>query len=137
MVNRFRVSSLLAGKLAELGLAPAGVLRLAGLPAGLFEQAKILVSTEELFALYRGIAAASGDPAVGLKLGTEERVERYNPAALAALSARTLRDALERLGRYKQLTCPEQIVVVESGDEGRVLFRWLLAGETEPTLLTD
>jgi hypothetical protein len=32
---------------------PADVLRQAGLPTGLFDQEKILVSTEELFALYR------------------------------------------------------------------------------------
>jgi AraC-like DNA-binding protein len=75
----------------------------------LFNLDRILVSTEEFFALYRGIAEASNDPAFGLKLGTEERVERYDPVKLAALSARSFRDAVERLSRYKQLTCPEEI----------------------------
>jgi len=136
-VNRFRVSIQLARKLAELGVAPAGVLRHAGLPAGLFDQERILVSTEELFALYRGIASASDDPAIGLKLGTEPRVERYDPIALTAVSARSLRDALARLARYKQLTCPEELQVTEHGDECRVRFRWLLAEATEPPVLTD
>ena len=71
---------------------------------GLFKMDKILVSTEEFFALHRGIAEASNDPGFGLKLGTEERVERYDPVKLAALSARSFRDAVERLSRYKQLT---------------------------------
>src|ERR671922_2845898 len=109
MTNRFRVSSMLPRKLEELGLSPEAVLRQAGLPKGLFNQEKILVSTEEFFALYRGIAGATNDPGFGLKLGTEDRVERYGPIKIAALSARSFRDAVERLARYKQLTCPEEI----------------------------
>ena len=137
MTNRFRVSSTLPRKLKELGLSPDAVLRQAGLPMGLFNLEKILVSTEQFFALYRGIADASHDPAVGLKLGTEERVERYDPIKIAALSARSFRDAVERLARYKQLTCPEEIRLVERGNECAVQFVWLLAHEKEPPLLVD
>ncbi len=137
MLSLFRVSTTLPRKLEELGVSPAFVLRRAGLPPGLFDQEKILLTTEEFFALYRGLAEASGDPAIGLKLGTEDRVERYDPITLAAVSARSLRDALQRLARYKQLTCPEALDVVERGDECRVQFRWLLAEETEPPVLVD
>src|SRR5690348_3181590 len=137
MANRFRVSITLPRKLEELGLSPDTVLRQAALPMGLFNQDKILVSTEEFFALYRGIAESSSDPAFGLKLGTEERVERYDPIKIAALSARSFRDAVERLSRYKQLTCPEEIRVVERGNECAVQFVWLLAHEQEPPLLVD
>ena len=136
MIDRFRLSSMLPRKLEELGLVPADVLRLAGLPPGLFRAERIQVTTEELFAFYRGLAEA-GDPAIGLKLGTENRLERYSAVALAAVSSRSLRDSLERLARYKQLTCPEAIEVSERGDEGRVRFKWLLAQETEPAVLTD
>ena len=104
---------------------------------GLFKLDKILVSTEEFFALHRGIAEASNDPAIGLKLGTEERLERYDPVKIAAISARSFRDAVERLSRYKQLTCPEEIRVVERGNESAVQFVWLLAHEKEPPLLVD
>lgn len=137
MADRFRVSIQLARKLEDLGVAPAKVLRHAGLPIELFEQERIQVSTEELFALYRGIAEVSDDPAIGLALGTEPRVERYDPIAITAVSARSLRDALGRLARYKQLTCPEELVVTERGAECRVRFRWLLAEETEPPVLID
>ena len=137
MLSRFRVATTLARKLEELGVLPADVLRLAGLPTGLFDQERILVTTEELFALYRGLAQASRDPAIGLKLGTEHRVERYDPVAIAAVSAHSFRDALRRLGRYKQLTCPEELHLTERGDEGRVQFKWLLAHEAEPPLLVD
>jgi AraC-like DNA-binding protein len=136
-MNRFRVGTTLPRKLEELGVSPAEVLRHAGLPANLFDQEKILISTEELFALYRGLAEASRDPAICLKLGTEHRVERYDPIAIAAVSARSFRDALDRLARYKQLTCPEELRVVERGAESRVQLRYLLAQETEPPLLID
>jgi hypothetical protein len=109
----------------------------AGLPAGLFKLERILVSTEEFSALYRGIAEAGNDPATGLKLGIEERVEGYDPIRLAALSARSFRDAIERTKRYKQLTCPEEIRVVERVDECAVQFVWVLAYEQEPPLLVD
>jgi AraC-like DNA-binding protein len=137
MTNQFRVSTTLARKLEELGVSSADVLRQAGLPPGLFAQEKILVSTEEFFALYRALAEVARDPTIGLKLGTEQRVERYDPVGLAAVSARSFRDALQRLARYKQLTCPEAVAVTERGDESRVEFRWLLAEETEPPLLVD
>jgi AraC-like DNA-binding protein len=137
MSNRFRVSSTLPRKLKELGLSPDTVLRRAGLPIGLFKLDRILVSTEQFFALHRGIAEASNDPAIGLKLGTEERVERYDPVKLAALSARSFRDAVKRSSRYKQLTCPEEIRLVERRSECVVQFVWLLAHEQEPPLLVD
>jgi len=137
MTNRFRVSGLLPRRLEELGLSPVVVLRHAGLPMGLFDQEKILVTTDEMFALYRGIFEVSGDPAIGLKLGTEQRIERYDPIAIAALYTRSFRDALQRMARYKQLTCPEEIKIVERGNDCAVQFLWLLADYPEPAPLVD
>jgi len=70
-------------------------------------------------------------------MATEERVERYDPVSIAALYAKTFRDALQRLARYKQLTCPEEIRVTERGDECAVQIRWLLAEEKAPDFLID
>jgi len=132
MNHRFRVSSTLPRRLEELGLPPVVVLRQAGLPLGLFDQEKILLTTEEMFSLYRGVFEVSRDPAIGLKLGTETRVERYDPIAIAALYTRSFRDALHRLARYKQLTCPEEVRLVERAGECLVQFIWLLADEENP-----
>src|SRR6266704_5522469 len=132
MTNCFRVSGTLARRLEELGVPPVAVLRQAGLPPGLFEQNKILVTTDEMFALYDAIHEISGDPGIGLKLGSEERLERYNPIAIAALYTRCFRDALDRIARYKRLTCPEEIRTVERGKESAVEFVWLLAEKPEP-----
>jgi AraC-like DNA-binding protein len=137
MANRFRISSALARRLEAVGLSPAAILRQAHLPVSLFDQEKVLLTTEEFFALYRAIAEVSHDPAIGLKLGTEDRVERYDPITIAAICTRSFRDAVERLGRYKQLTCPEKIDLVERGNECAVHFTWLLADEEEPAVLVD
>jgi AraC-like DNA-binding protein len=136
MTNRFRVSSTLARRLEELGVPPAAVLRQAGLPPGLFEQSKVWVTTGELFALYRAVEAISRDPAIGLKLGSEDRFERYSPTAIAALYSRSFRDALDRIARYKRLTCPEEIRIGERNGECAVEFRWMLAEQPEPPTLT-
>lgn len=137
MITRFRVSGLLARKLEEHNLSLPAVLRHAGLPMGFFHQEKILVTTEELFALWRAIADTSGDAAIGLKLGSEQRIERYDPAAIAALYSQSFRDALQRMARYKQLTCPEEIRISCDDNECAVEFQWLLAREVEPGVLID
>ncbi len=137
MTNRFRVSTILPRRLEELGRSPVVVLRQAGLPMRLFDQDKILVKTDEMFALYRDISEVRRDPKIGLKLGTEHRVERYDPIAIAALCTRSFRDALQRMARYKQLTCPEEIRIPERGNECTLQFLWLLADHPEPALLVD
>ncbi len=87
MSKHFRVPNRTIKKLDEAGVSASEVLRRAGLPLGLFEQQRVLVTTEEMFALWRGIGETSQDPAHGLKLGTEDKVERYDPIGLAALAA--------------------------------------------------
>jgi AraC-like DNA-binding protein len=135
--HHFRVSSLVRPRLDELGVPIEAVLREAGLPTTFFEQARIYVETSRFFALWRAIAQVSGDPAIGLKLGNEQRLERYDPIAIASLYARSFRNAVERAGRYKQLMCPEKILIRTTGDEAAVVFKWTMADETEPTMLTD
>ncbi len=99
MNDRFRISSLLAGQLREHKLTLPSLLRLAELSAGFFQQERIYATTAELFALWRAIGKMSPDPGIGLKLGAEPRLERYHPAAIAAVCSRSFRDALQRMQR--------------------------------------
>jgi AraC-like DNA-binding protein len=135
--DRFKVSSLLARRLGEHKVSVPAVLSRAGLPAGFFQQEKISATTAELFALWRAIGQTSTDPAIGLKLGTEPRFERYQPSAIAAVCSRSFRDALQRMARYKKLTCPEEIRVRTSADEASVEFVYLQADELQPDVLVD
>jgi AraC-like DNA-binding protein len=137
MNDRFKVSSLLAQRLAEHQVSLPALLRQAGLPAGFFQQEKIYVTTAELFALWRAIGETSTHPGIGLRLGAEPRFERYQPSAIAAVCSRSFRDALQRIARYKQLTCPEEIRVHTTGDEAAVEFFYLQASEAQPDVLVD
>jgi len=85
-LKHFRVTARLGLKLTELGISIPAVLRRAGLPQDLFEQKRVLVSTEDLFAFWKAIGAVSTDPLIGLRLGVETKTERFHPMDIAALS---------------------------------------------------
>src|ERR1700726_258497 len=137
MLKHFRVPGRLALKLEELGISVPVVLRRAGLPRYLFDQTRILVSTSELFALWRAVEAVSSDPLVGLRLGVETKTERFHPMGIAALSTQNLTAAAEHMARYKKLAAPEEILTQLDEAEFSIGFRWLLAVDAEPQVLTD
>jgi AraC-like DNA-binding protein len=123
--------------LEELGVRVPAVLRRAGLPQDLFDQTRILVDTEELFALWRAIGEVSKDPAIGLKLGTETKTERFHPMALAALSTENLGAAIAQMARYKKLNAPEEILHQTEEDEWSIQFSWSQAVDVEPQILVE
>jgi AraC-like DNA-binding protein len=137
MSKHFRVPGRLPARLQESGIRVSALLQSAGLPPGLFDQPRILVTTEELFALWRGIGDVSPNPAIGLELGTETRPEHFDPIAIAALSTGSFGEAMRQMARYKQLSCPEEIAHEIDGAEWSIQFRWLLANDAEPDVLTD
>ncbi len=137
MSKHFRFSGRTFVKLEELGVRASAVLRNAGLPLGLIDQPRALLNTEELFALWRAIGEVSTNPAIGLLLGTESKTERFHPVSLAALSTENFGSAVEQMARYKQLTCPEEILQEKDDAEWSIKFRWLLADEVEPPVLIE
>lgn len=137
MNKHFRVSGSTFLKLEELGVRASAVLRRAGLPQGYVHQPRVLLRTEELFALWRAVGEVSTNPAIGLQLGTETKTERFHPVSLAALSTENFGAAVIQMARYKQLTCPEEILQAKNDDEWSIQFRWLLANEVEPPVLIE
>lgn len=137
MIDRFRITQGWAHRLAAEQIAIPTLLRRAGLPANLFTQEKIYITTAEIFALWRAISDLSRDPGLGLRLGTELRFERNHPVAIVGVCSRNFGDALQRLARYKQLTCPEEIRVSRRALETSVEFRFIAANETEPDIMVD
>ncbi|MFZ0731919.1 MAG: AraC family transcriptional regulator [Candidatus Sulfotelmatobacter sp.] len=137
MNKHFRFSGSNFVRLEELGVRASAVLRSAGLPQSFADQPRVLLNTEELFALWRAIGEVSTDPAIGLQLGTESRTERFHPVGLAALSSENFGAAIGQMARYKQLTCPEEIVQEKDDQEWSIQFRWLLADEMEPPVLIE
>ena len=137
MNKHFRFSGSNFSKMEELGLSPPAVLRSAGLPQVYSKEPRVLLKTEELFALWRAIGEVSGNPAIGLQLGTETKTERFHPIGLVALSSENFGAAINQMARYKQLTCPEEIHQQVDDEEWSIRFRWLLAEEHEPPVLIE
>lgn len=137
MSERFRVSRLVAGQLKQHGIPELSVLRRAGLWDGWLRQEKILATTEELFRFWRAVEEVSGDPTVGLRLGPQFSVDGGTPQTIAALHSESFLDAVQRIARYKKLTCPEELRLIRQGEESLLEFVFLLGGNAEPTVLVD
>jgi AraC-like DNA-binding protein len=137
MNKHFRFSGSTFSRLEELGVRANAVLHRAGLPQSYASQPRVLLNTEELFALWHAIGEVSANPAIGLLLGAESKIERFHPVSLAALSTENFGAAVERMARYKQLTCPEEIVQKKDDEEWSIQFRWLLADQVEPSVLNE
>jgi len=137
MNKHFRFSGSTFQRLEELGVRAPAALRRAGLPQVFINQPRVLLNTEELFVLWRAVGEVSTDPAIGLLLGTETKTERFHPIGVAALSSENFGAAINQMARYKQLTCPEEILQEVNGGEWSIQFRWLLAHKVEPTVLIE
>ena len=135
MQKHFRYSNTRLHLLDSMGVDPAKVLRGAHLPLELLGKAHFLLTTEEAFAFGEAIAEVSGNPAIGLKIGTVTRTQSFNPPGIAALCSETLGEAMEQIGRYKQLTCPEELVQEKGQGEWTLRFRFLMTDQPEPPVL--
>jgi AraC-like DNA-binding protein len=133
----FRVPKSLRVRLEDAGVQSASVLRAAGLPRDFFDQDRILVNTQELFALWRAIGDVSKDTAIGLKLGAEARLERFHPSGIAALSAETFGASIDYMAKYKRLCAPEEVLQQRDEQEWTIRFRWTLAVDVEPIVLVE
>ena len=137
MQDRFKISRLLLTLIEGHGVERRRLAVEAGLPRSCFEQEPVELTTRQLFAMWRALEALSPDPALGLELGAEVQLERYDPVAIAAVCSTSFRDALARIARYKQLVCPEEIRVGQQGDQCSVEFVFIAATEEEPEILVD
>lgn len=124
-------------RLAQLGLDVDQVLRQAGISPTLRHQTKQSLTTQQYFAIWSAIEVVSGDALIGLRIGGDARTDQFDPASFAALHSSNFGEALERMARYKRLTCPETIRVEPDGGTTRISFHWLCALARAPDALTD
>lgn len=93
------------------------------------------LTTDAYFAFWRDIADRAGRPALGLEVGAA--VFGRSPGSEAALHAATFGDAIRTIGRYKRLTCPEEVVLEVRDGEASVRCDWILADGEVPSALVD
>ena len=97
--------------MTDLGINPALVLRLAGLPADLFARKDASLSPADYFRLWHGLEQAAGTDMLPLKVGQVLSVEAFDPPIFASLCSANLNTALGRLAQFKQLVGPLTLLV--------------------------
>jgi len=137
MNKHFRFSGSTFGRLEKLGVSAPAVLRRAGLSQSLVNEPRVLLSTAELHALWQAIGEVSAAAGIGLQLGTETKIERFHPIGIAALTSENFGAAIDRMARYKSLTCPEEIAQKKNNGEWSIEFKWLLTSEAEPAVFIE
>jgi AraC-like DNA-binding protein len=123
--------------LTDAGLAPADVLRRAGLPDDLFSRPQALLGADEYSRLWESIEALAGDPTIGLRIGSALSVEAFDPPIFAALCSRNLNEALERLARFKRLIAPMNLHIDVGRRSTSVELEWLDTPATPPASMID
>lgn len=104
--------------LADMGVDPAHVLRLAELPADLFARQEATISPAQYFKLWRALEQAAGDAvALPLRIGQAISVEAFDPPIFACLCSPNLNVAFQRLSAFKKLIGPLALLV-DVGAEG-------------------
>jgi AraC-like DNA-binding protein len=121
--------------LTDLGISPANVLRLAGLPGDLFNRENAALSTDEYFRLWHAMEMEADDPLLAVKIGRAISVEAFDPPVFAALCSPNLNIALRRISRYKRLIMPMALHVKETGYSTSLELQWLDATIDQPPSL--
>ncbi|MBI9086007.1 MAG: AraC family transcriptional regulator ligand-binding domain-containing protein [Desulfobacterales bacterium] len=102
--------------LIDMGINPADVLALAGLPADLFSRVDAVLSPNEYFNLWLGLEQIAGVEELPLKIGQAISVEAFDPPIFASLCSPNLNTALMRLAEHKRLICP-MVLTVDIGSQ--------------------
>ncbi len=115
----------------------AEVIRRANLPLSVLKD-DAAIATAQFFALWQAIEAVSQDSAVGLRIAAGLDGAVMPLAFVAAQHARTFRDALNRVARFKRLCAPEEVSVKDVADRSEWTIRWPHAGSVPvPRALVD
>lgn len=100
--------------LADMGIDPAHVLRLAELPADLFARQEATISPQQYFRLWGALEQAAGDGVatpLPLRIGQAISVEAFDPPIFACLCSPNLNVAFRRLSAFKKLIGPLALLV--------------------------
>ncbi|KAB8140391.1 AraC family transcriptional regulator [Chloroflexia bacterium SDU3-3] len=121
--------------IADLGLSPEHVLRLAGLPADLFVRRHTRMRPAEYFRLWRGLEQVAGADSVPLKIGQHLSTESFDPPIFASLCSPDLNTALQRLALFKPLIGPLTLLVEISAQQTSVALDYYGNEEVIPLCL--
>lgn len=137
VADKIKIPEALWEGVKRVGLFRADVVRAAKLPISAIRDGSP-VSTAQFFAIWQALVDISGDPSVGLRIGTGLEGAVMPPSFLAAYHARDFRDALQRVARFKRLCAPEDMRIQEQSDRYDIKVDWTQAeGQAAPPALVD
>ncbi len=125
--DKLKVPSALWQGLERVHVDRAEVVRRAQTPLSVLKD-DAPISTAQFFALWNAIEAVSKDSAIGLRLATALDGAVMPLAFVAAQHARTFRDGLHRVARFKRLCAPEEVVIKDNHDYSEIIAQWPHAG---------
>ncbi|GIO04237.1 AraC family transcriptional regulator [Brevibacillus reuszeri] len=121
--------------LQQIGIDPYQVARKAQLPLTIISE-PVTVTTAQYFSIWQAYSELAGDTASGIiRLATAFETTHYPPAVLATYHARSYRDALNRMARYKQLCPPESLRINEEDEQCTIELEWMDSEQPGPPVL--
>jgi len=132
--DRFTVDPGIRALLDDLGISAARLLRRAQLPAGLFRDGPVALTSEEYFRLWDALNTESENPNLAVAIGQAISVETFSPPLFAALCSPNLQVAAQRIATYKPLIGPMGVGITQDSIRLTLTYRWP-AGMTPPQLL--
>ena len=121
--------------LKDLGVAPADVLRRAGLPDDLLQRPTYRLAPEDYYRLWHSIETGMDGTVLAVELCRRVRSESFSPLLFAALCSPNLVVAARRIATYKALVAPIRFDLTERGDRVTVEMTWLDPPPRPPTSL--
>lgn len=119
----------------RLNISRSQLVKQADLPLSVaLEQSKI--STVQFFALWTALEQLKG-PDVGIALSLTLDSAVLPPSFLVAYHAKTFRDAVERVARFKTLCAPEELQLELAGKYTKLVPVWPFCATESPQSLTD
>lgn len=99
------------------GVKLSEALKKAQLPAGLFLNDKVLMTSDEYFRFMEAIGSLIPDAETYIRLSTAEGIETFTPPIFAAYCSTNGEECIERLARYKKLIGPMFYDLLSDGNQ--------------------
>ncbi len=137
VADKIKIPAALWEGLKRVEVDRATVARWSNLPLGVMKE-DTPVTTQQWFRLWQAIEVVSDDAMIGIRLATALDGSAMPLAFHAAYHARDLRDALNRVARFKSLCAPEVVSIIEDRGHATIAVSWPHAsGEAVPASLVD
>ncbi len=137
ITDRCSFPSTLWRAMRVVGIDPAAVLHMAGLPGSVHLDPATSLSTSQYFAIWKAIKALASEPCIALKIIKAGDSTGQQPGFLAGLYAANFRDAISRLLHFKSMVTSEKIWTKEEQGQWSMGRDWPFATEPEPSLCID